>query len=158
MKTIFFDMDGTIANLYGVENWLSKLRAFDASPYAEAEPLVNMEELSEICRELQAKGIRIGIISWLSKESTKEYNRAVRQAKREWLAKHFDIKLDEVHMVRYDYPKRKVAGKKDDVLIDDNADVCENWEGRRIPRRAIYCKDIQFVIPRELRRILTTLS
>ena len=37
MRTIWFDMDGTIANLYGVENWLPKLRAHDASPYADAE-------------------------------------------------------------------------------------------------------------------------
>ena len=34
MRTIWFDMDGTIANLYGVDNWLDKLHASDASPYA----------------------------------------------------------------------------------------------------------------------------
>ena len=36
MKQIWFDMDGTLADLYGVENWLEKLRASDPSPYAEA--------------------------------------------------------------------------------------------------------------------------
>ena len=35
--TIYFDMDGTIANLYAVENWLPKLRNKDESPYAEAK-------------------------------------------------------------------------------------------------------------------------
>lgn len=29
MKAIYFDMDGTIANLYGVPNWLEGLRNFD---------------------------------------------------------------------------------------------------------------------------------
>ena len=29
---IWFDMDGTIANLYGVENWLPMLRAYDPTP------------------------------------------------------------------------------------------------------------------------------
>ena len=29
---IWLDMDGTIANLYAVENWLPKLRAFDPDP------------------------------------------------------------------------------------------------------------------------------
>lgn len=33
---ICFDMDGTIADLYGVENWLDYLIAEDVKPYAEA--------------------------------------------------------------------------------------------------------------------------
>ena len=33
---ICFDMDGTIANLYGVENWLAYLVAEDVKPYKEA--------------------------------------------------------------------------------------------------------------------------
>ena len=32
LKMICFDMDGTIADLYAVPNWLEKLRAYDASP------------------------------------------------------------------------------------------------------------------------------
>ena len=38
-KAIFWDMDGTIADLYNVPNWLDKLRAEDTSPYREAKPL-----------------------------------------------------------------------------------------------------------------------
>ena len=30
--TIYFDMDGTIANLYGVESWLDFLQKEDAYP------------------------------------------------------------------------------------------------------------------------------
>ena len=45
MYTIYFDMDGTIADLYNVENWLPKLRAEDASPYIEAEIMVDASEL-----------------------------------------------------------------------------------------------------------------
>ena len=33
--TINFDMDGTIADLYGVENWLEYLINGDAFPYAK---------------------------------------------------------------------------------------------------------------------------
>ena len=83
--TIYFDMDGTIANLYGVENWLEKLRAEDVSPYVEAEPLVDMRELSRLLNVLQLSGVNLGIISWLSKDATKEYDKMVRRAKREWL-------------------------------------------------------------------------
>ena len=41
-RTIFFDMDNTIAALYDVPNWLPKLRAYDPSPYAEAKAMWNM--------------------------------------------------------------------------------------------------------------------
>lgn len=61
--TIYFDMDGTIANLYGVENWLEKLRACDASPYEEAEPLIDLAQLARLLNKLQRKGYEIGIIS-----------------------------------------------------------------------------------------------
>ena len=45
MCRINFDMDGTIANLYGVENWLEMLMAEDETPYAIAKPLVNLSLL-----------------------------------------------------------------------------------------------------------------
>ena len=32
MSTFYLDMDGTIANLYAVDGWLPKLRAFDPTP------------------------------------------------------------------------------------------------------------------------------
>ena len=42
MRMIWWDMDGTIANLYGVEGWLPMLRAEDPTPYAEAKVMWNM--------------------------------------------------------------------------------------------------------------------
>ena len=39
--TIYFDMDGTLANFYGVENWLDYLENEDTTPYAIARPLFN---------------------------------------------------------------------------------------------------------------------
>ena len=47
-KTLVFDMDGTIADLYGVEGWLDMLRGEDATPYAIANPLYDMEMLNAI--------------------------------------------------------------------------------------------------------------
>ena len=47
-KTLVFDMDGTIADLYGVENWLPMLRAEDPLPYEIAEPIYNMTWLASI--------------------------------------------------------------------------------------------------------------
>lgn len=47
MKMICFDMDGTIADLYAVPNWLDKLRAEDASPYADA-PAVLIDDNKKV--------------------------------------------------------------------------------------------------------------
>ena len=39
--TINFDLDGTIADLYGVENWLPMLVAHDETPYIIAKHIVD---------------------------------------------------------------------------------------------------------------------
>ena len=49
-KVIVFDMDGTIADLYGVTNWLADLRNFNPRPYAEALPLCDMAKLKEVLK------------------------------------------------------------------------------------------------------------
>ena len=69
-KAIYFDMDGTIADLYGVENWLDYLVNSKTKPYREATPLVNMRKLGRLLNTLQSIGYHIGIVSWLSKSGT----------------------------------------------------------------------------------------
>lgn len=129
--TIYFDMDGTIANLYGVENWLEKLRAEDVSPYVEAEPLVDMRELSRLLNVLQLSGVNLGIISWLSKDATKEYDKMVRRAKREWLMENLPgVEWDEIHLVKYGTPKHSCCRENFGILFDDNDAVREKWEKR----------------------------
>lgn len=129
--TIYFDMDGTIANLYGVENWLEKLRAEDVSPYVEAEPLVDMHELSRLLNDLQLSGVNLGIISWLSKDATKEYDKMVRRAKREWLMENLPtVEWDEIHLVKYGTPKHSCCRENFGILFDDNDAVREKWEKR----------------------------
>ena len=80
-KMICFDMDGTIAQLYAVPNWLARLNAQDPTPYLEAEAMWNMAQLAKILSALQNLGVEIRIITWLSKESTEEYKNAVDSEK-----------------------------------------------------------------------------
>ena len=128
-KVIYFDMDGTIANLYGVENWLGELRSYNPRPYAEAEPMWNMARLSLILEAMTLSGWTIGVITWLSKDSTAEYDRAVRAAKREWLKEYGLLHImDEIHMVKYGTPKHTTANLRHGVLVDDNQAVREAWE------------------------------
>lgn len=127
-KAIYFDMDGTLANLYGVENWLEKLRAYDASPYAEAEVLLNMQALAHRLNKLQENGYTIGIISWLSKESTTTYDMAATAMKMAWLEKHLrSVKWDEIHIVAYGKKKSKLAQVKNGYLFDDNESIRREW-------------------------------
>ena len=78
--TIWFDMDGTIADLYGVQNWLDYLIAKDALPYEVAKPLVRLSALARVLNNLQRKGFKVGVISWLAKNSTADYDEAVTEA------------------------------------------------------------------------------
>lgn len=125
---LVFDMDGTIANLYGVNGWLEMLRAYDETPYRVAEPMYNMMVLNELLRQLQKMGYKIAVTTWLSKESTKEYDEKVRKAKLEWLAK-YDFPYDEIHLVKYGTTKANCTRGKADyqILFDDNASVRKGW-------------------------------
>ena len=138
VKAVYFDMDGTIADLYSVKGWLKALRGSNPAPYAKAKPMADMEKISYLCNALQVKGVKIGIITWLSMESSKEYKRKTRQAKRNWLKQHFPLVFDEVHMVQYGYSKRKVAKEKNSILFDDNKQVRKEWQGRNKDRIAIH--------------------
>ena len=129
--TINFDMDGTIADLYGVENWLDYLIAGDVFPYENAEPLLRLSALARRLNNLQKNGYNLAIISWLSKSGTDEYNAEVEAVKRKWLAKHLpSVKWDAIHIVPYGTPKQDFCGNPLDILFDDEARNRENWTGR----------------------------
>ena len=130
-KVLVFDMDGTIANLYGVENWLKMLRAYDPTPYEIATPIYDMDLLNSLLQVIKSKGWHIVVTSWLSKDSTPTYDKAVRLAKRKWL-KENGFPYDEIHLVKYGTPKHRVTRYPFQVLVDDNADVRSAWHGRTI--------------------------
>ena len=116
---IYFDLDGTVADLYGVEGWLADLEAYRTRPYDEAKPMHNMSALARAIHKAQENGIQVGIISWLSKTATAEYNEAVTIAKRKWLQKHLkSVQFDEIHIVPYGTPKSTVATAMG-ILFDD---------------------------------------
>lgn len=127
-KTLVFDMDGTIADLYKVEGWLEMLKAEDATPYKIAEPMYNMDTLVEVLKLLKEIGWTIAITSWLAKGSTKEYDQKVREAKKEWLEK-YNFPFDEIHLVKYGTTKADCTRKKGgfQILIDDNESVRKGW-------------------------------
>ena len=133
--TIYFDMDGTIANLYAVENWLPKLRNYDETPYAEAKPLVRLCTLARLLNKAQRNGHEIGIVSWLSKNSTADYDERVTEAKMKWLRTHLkSVHFDEIHIVAYGTPKHEL-GKG--ILFDDEMPNREKWIGKAYDEKNI---------------------
>lgn len=129
-KAIYFDMDGTIANLYGVDGWLDMLIAKDETPYAIAKPMVKLSSLARILNRLQKNGFTIGIVSWLAKNSTNEYDERVANAKREWLTRHLkSVQFDEIHIVPYGTPKETIVNIPNGILFDDEKRNRDNWTG-----------------------------
>ena len=127
-RTIVFDMDGTIADFYGVKGWLDYLKAEDTTPYEIAKPLYDMVTLVNLLMTLKADGWKVVVTTWLAKGGTKEYNDRTRKAKLEWLAK-YNFPYDEIHLVKYGTTKanctRKIGGFQ--VLVDDNEKVRKGW-------------------------------
>ena len=137
IKSLCWDMDGTLASLYSVPNWLNLLRAYDPLPYEIATPMWNMARLANLLRQFQKKGIEVNIITWLSMGSTPEYDRATREAKKEWLNR-YDFPYDHFHGVKYgatkaDSVRKRFSPDEEAILIDDNAKVRQGWHlGRTI--------------------------
>lgn len=137
-KAIYFDMDGTIANLYGVENWLENLRAENPAPYEKASPLLKLNQLAKILNNLQKKGWSIGIVSWLSKNSSENYNLEVTKAKNKWLKSHLkSVKFDEIKIVPYGTPKEKIVNFPKGILFDDEEKNRKNWKGKAFDEKNI---------------------
>ena len=131
MRTIWWDMDGTIANLYAVENWLPMLRAEDTTPYEKAEVMWNMSQLARLMNMVQTMGYKLGIISWTSKGGSESYNEAVKQAKLGWLKKHLaSVKFNEINIVKYGYNKSHFCKSAEDILFDDEENNRNNWTGK----------------------------
>lgn len=128
-KTLVFDMDGTIADFYGVTNWLDYLMNEDTTPYDVANPMYNMEYLKGLLLVLKYQGWKIVVTTWLAKGGSKEYNDRTRKAKLEWLDK-YGFPYDEIHLVKYGTTKanctRKIGGYQ--ILFDDNEKVRKGWK------------------------------
>lgn len=132
--TYYFDMDGTLADFYGVRNWLDYLRNKDTYPYEVARPLHRFASLARMLNRVRAEGNRIGIISWASEKYSCLYNEMIAEAKRRWLAKHLpSVDFDEIHITVYGLPK-EIFKSDGDILFDDNENVRAEWgEGAYSP-------------------------
>ena len=134
---IWFDMDGTIADLYGVAGWLDDLIARNTRPYEIARGIGNLALIARLLNKAQKNGHEIGIISWTAKNAPAEYNTRVATAKREWLARHLaSVKWDAVKVVEYGTNKKTACGAG--ILFDDEKPNRDTWgAGAHEPREIV---------------------
>ena len=127
-KILVFDMDGTIANLYGVFGWLEMLQKENVLPYVIAKPMYDMDKLNFVLNELKKVGWKIVVTSWLAMNGSEIYNFQTRKAKKEWLEK-YNFPYDEIHLVKYGTTKANCTRKKGgyQILIDDNEKIRNGW-------------------------------
>lgn len=123
-KIIYFDMDGTLADLYSVDSVFKKLDTFNVSPYVEAKPI---NKYIDMLKEYKNNGYKIIILSCLSKITNDDYDRQVVNAKGIWLDKYVGREyIDERIFIPYTKDKSTYVYKKG-TLIDDDINVCNNW-------------------------------
>lgn len=127
---IYFDMDGTLADLYSVPNFAAWLNAESIFPYKVAKPLINMSLFARLLHKLQSKGEKIGIISYGAIDSTEDFLKETITIKEKWLSIHLpSVIWDEIHIVEYGTPKHSFITEKNSILFDDAKENRDEWTG-----------------------------
>lgn len=126
MKSIWFDMDGTIADLYGVTDWLTAIRNCETRPYAEAKGIGNLATIARLLNKVQANGYTVNVISWTAKGGNTAYNKAVAETKKAWLGRHLkSVRWNEIKVV--DYGTNKKEATNGYILFDDEEGNRKAW-------------------------------
>ena len=131
MATIYFDMDGTIADFYSVPHWLDHLDRMETTPYELAKPMLNFSAFARLLHAVQKNGYRIGIISALSRTGDADFHARIRSAKLAWLHTHLpSVIWDEITFVPYGSNKNECALEDEaKILFDDEKRNLAQWDG-----------------------------
>lgn len=124
---IALDMDGTLADLYGVPGWLDAIRHENTAPYEDAAPLCDMGNLALALGKAIASGIRVEVITWgPGGDTSRAYQDSVGRAKRAWLDRE-GMGGIPMRYKPFQTPKRDgVDGRA--ILIDDDPRAREDWQ------------------------------
>ena len=154
---IYFDLDGTVFDLYGKPNWLELLESENPDAFkGEFLPEINLTELHKVVFELWMNGVEFGVITWLPMNASPEYQTESAKAKSEWVRKNMGF-VTEFNAIPYGVPKQKAIQQraKKMYLIDDNSEVCAMWETNKQRKAVNVNKD--FTVVHALKKILENL-
>lgn len=123
---ILFDLDGTVADLYGRKDWLECLTT-EQPIYEELEPLIDMEKLALIAENLIENGIEFGVVTWLAMGASEEYEFITAMEKFRWCKQYMPF-ISEFEAQPYGTPKQTNYKHCNCILIDDSAEVRADFE------------------------------
>ena len=128
---IYFDMDGTLVDLYGENEWLNDIINKNTRPFINAKAIINLAVVAKLLNKIQKNGYEIGIITWTPKNTTTAYNKAVAEAKIKWLKKHLPtVQWNEINIIPYGHTKNYYNTTKYDILFDDEIQNRTEWNGK----------------------------
>ena len=122
--TVYLDMDGTIADLYGIENWLPRLRNADKKIFLECKPLISEKEL---LNHFPTDKYEIRILSMTPLGATTDYCKNVEEQKNQWLDKYFPTLTKRIYKA-YGHNKN-LKNSANAVLVDDSEPIRNSWKG-----------------------------
>ena len=124
---VYLDMDGTIADLYGMKNWLEKLENEVEGLFLGCKPLVSEDELEYI---FPSDIYELRVCSMTPKDATDEYCQVVIKEKNQWLDKYFPSITHRVYMA---YGNNKnLRNSKNHILVDDNETIRNTFKGKAL--------------------------
>jgi len=135
---VWFDMDGTIADLYNEEGWLEALRDEKQEIFEILRPMLDIYALFADIEELAdiyEVNLKIGVITWTPMEATYKYQKECEFSKAAWLGSQYVLDIDRFFAIPYGTPKQSIIKKgcKDyQILVDDNREVLKRWNTKKL--------------------------
>lgn len=138
--TIWFDMDGTIAELYKVTGWLEMLQNKDWQVYELCTARAHANRINRAVEALIDAGWQVGVITWASKgvQWGTDCDR-IGKIKFDWLCRNFPALADgKFACIPYGESKAQFLLDMEDAgiinyLVDDNKEVREDWRAHSFP-------------------------
>ncbi len=130
---LYFDMDGTIADLYDHENWLEKIRDGE-SIFNELKKMPKTDKIIKYLNKIKqySDDVKVNIITWLPMDATIPQMIQYTDEKIQWTEKNF-VPVSAFIALPYGSPKHKAIIKEEKayhLLFDDNAEVRNEWQGK----------------------------
>ena len=124
---IFFDMDGTIADLYNYPDWLDNILAENDIMFKWLAPMYSYSEM--LALQEQFDNCELEIITWTPMNASPEYCQKVEEAKRIWIEGIYPGIFSRINVLPYGVPKQyaHTTRAKNMILVDDNQEVLAMW-------------------------------